>query len=445
VTVDCFNPKIETLSNEALDEIRGFKLKKQISYVYERSPFYRKKMDEAGINPRNFKGLEDLKHFPFTTKDEIRQSQVEFPPLGDYQAAQKKDIIRIHSSSGTTGRPSFVGITSYDRDIWIEMAARAFYANGLRPDNVIIFALAIGFFVGGLPSSAAIEKIGATLVPVGTTSERIVSSAQELKADYLACTPSYAIYLAEYIKKNYNMDPSELSIRQIHCGAEPGAGIPSIRSKIEGLWNAKVCEAMGNADMAPIIFGECEEQEGMHFCGQEFIIPEIINPDTGKNLPIEDGVSGELIYTSVDRQSSPILRFRTRDHVVVWTKPCSCGRTSFRLRCIGRTDDMLIVLGVNVFPSAIKDVIASYAPQTTGEIQIQLYEPGPSVKPPLHIKVEYGNKDQDLNALKQNLQNALRDKLIFHSKVELVPSGTLPRYEMKAKLIKKNYEEETNL
>jgi phenylacetate-CoA ligase len=191
--------------------------------------------------------------------------------------------------------------------------------------------------------------------------------------------------------------------------------------------------------MAPIIFSECPDQSGMHFNGQEYVLPEIVDPETGESLPIETGVSGELVYTSLERECVPLLRFRTRDRVTVLGTTCPCGRTSFKLRCVGRTDDMLILLGVNVFPSAVRDVVAGFHPQTTGEIQIVLNEPGPRVSPPLKVVAEYADV-ADLVALKSAIERKIKATLTVQAALELVPSGTLPRYEMKGQLVKKTYE-----
>ncbi|GAB6171223.1 AMP-binding protein [Paradesulfitobacterium aromaticivorans] len=434
-----FDPEIETMSPAKLNEWESELIKKQLAYVMQNSPFYQRKFAEAGVNPEKVKRIEDLAQLPFTTKEELRRSQEEAPPLGLHAAAPMEKIIRIHSSSGTTGRPSYVGITNNDHRNWTRTVARVYYAEGVRPESKVIHGFGLGFFVGGLPLKDAIESIGATFIPIGTgASDRLYNSIRDIKADVLTCTPSYALYLAEYIREKFDTDPATLGIKKVMCGAEPGGGIPSIRRRIEEDWGATVTEGLGNADMGPVIFGECGESEGMHFCGQGFVHCEIIDPDTGEVLPLEDGVRGELVYTSLNRECVPLIRFRTRDHVEVWNDRCSCGRTGFRMRCIGRTDDMLIVLGVNVFPSAIKDVIGSLRPLTTGEIQVLLPEPGPKVEPPLRIKVEYGSDHEvELPQLKKQVEGLLRDKLIFSPNVELVPPGTLPRYEMKAQLIKK--------
>src|SRR5262249_11615552 len=219
---------------------------------------------------------------------------------------------------------------------------------------------------------------------------------------------------------------------KIVCGAEPGAGIPSVRAKMVEEWGARVTEGLGNADMLPIIFGECPEQRGMHFNGADFILAEIIDPQTEQVLPIESGVSGELIYTSLERECVPLLRFRTRDRVTITGTACPCGRTGFALRCVGRTDDMLIVLGVNVFPSAVKDRVSSFCPLTTGEMQFLLAQPGPGVKPPLKVAAETSlHESENTPQLKADIERKIRAVLSVSASVDLVPAGTLPRFEMK--------------
>jgi phenylacetate-CoA ligase len=437
-----YNKKMETMDSSELRSLQEKKLKKQLKYVWGHSPFYQKKFIEAGVSPRDFKNLEDLKKFPFTTKDELRESQAQHPPLGNHVAAPMEKIIRIHSSSGTTGQPGFVGITKHDQRIWTEITARSIYTQGIRPQDIVIHAVGLTFFVGGLPVKDAIEAIGAAFVPIGTgASDRVVTTTQLLQANTLHCTPSYALYLAEYTRSKIGMEPSKLGIRKITSGAEPGAGIPSIRKKIQEDFRCLLTEGLGNADAAPIIFGECPNQNGMHFCAQEFILCELIDPDTGEVMEMKDDAVGELVYTLIDREASPLIRFRTRDRITVWTSPCECGRTSFRVRCIGRTDDMLIVLGVNVFPSAVKDVVTLLRPKTTGEIQILLDKPGPKVDPPMKIEVEYSKNISDLHSFKEEIENLLKEKLVFKADIHPVPEGTLPRYEMKAKLIRKLYEE----
>src|SRR5450759_1707502 len=340
---------METLTTRELRRIQETKLAAQVRYVCERSPFYRRKFAEAGLRPEDVTTLAGLTRLPFTTKEELRDSQLADPPLGSHAAVPMSEIIRIHSSTGTTGRPSYVGITRHDAAVWTDLTCRSLYAPGVRKEDVVIHAVGLTMFVGGLPSKDATEALGATLVPIGTgASEKVVMALETLRANVLHCTPSYAVYLAEYVRSHYGLDPRELGLERIISGAEPGAGIPAVRQRIEGEWGCRLTEGLGNADMAPIIFGECPEQMGMHFNAQEYIIPEIIDPESGAPLALEKGASGELIYTAIDRECCPLLRFRTRDRVVVTTTDCACGRMSFQIRCVGRTDDMLIVLGVNV-------------------------------------------------------------------------------------------------
>ena len=424
-----------------LHELQEAKLAKQLDYLFARSLFYQDKFRTERIRREHIRSLGDLVNAPFTTKEELRESQLASPPLGSHMAADMTDVIRIHSSTGTTGRPSFVGVTRGDAEGWTRLTARSFYTQGLRKSDIVIHAASLTLFVGGLPCKDAIERIGAAFVPVGAgASEKLVLVAKTLGANALHCTPSYAIYLADYVRREAKMDPRELGIAKIVCGAEPGGGIPAVRAKMTLEWGARVTEGLGNADMAPIIFAECPDQSGMHFNAQEYVFVEIIDPESGARLPIESGVSGELVYTSLERECVPLLRFRTRDRVTILGTSCACGRTSFKLRCVGRTDDMLIVLGVNVFPSAVKDVISSFYPRTTGEIQIQLEEPGLAVKPPLRVAAEFGEGSPDLQQLKKEIETKIKSVLTVSSSVELVPPGTLPRFEMKGQLIKKLYE-----
>lgn len=441
-TDEYFDPEIETMKPGDLRLLQQSKLSRQLDYLFARSPFYREKFAAAGIRREDFCNLKDLARFPFTVKEELRESQQAFPPLGSYMAADMKDVIRLHASTGTTGRPSFVGLTRKDAEIWTKVTARSFYTQGIRPSDIVIHATSLTMFAGGLPSKDAIELIGATFVPVGTgASEKVVLYAKSLHATAIHCTPSYAIYLADYVRREAKMDPRELGIKKFVCGAEPGAGIPAVRAKITEEWGARVTEGLGNADMVPIIFAECQDQSGMHYNGQEYVYNEIIDPESGEVLPIETGVSGELIYTSLERECSPLLRFRTRDRVTILGTSCKCGRTSYKLRCVGRTDDMLIVLGVNVFPSAVRDVVSSFYPQMTGEVQILLDQPGPGVKPPLRVMAEVGTEAQDQATLQKKVEEKIKSVLTVPAAVQLVPAGTLPRFEMKGQLIRKLYEE----
>ena len=437
VVILMYRPKIEALRDEAVKSLQQEKLQKQLAYVMATSAFYRRKFDEAGISVGHAGEPFEFYRIPFTEKDELRRSQVESPPLGDYQAAPSLDVIRVHSSSGTTGRPSYVGLTRKDAEMWTELAARAIYATGVRREHRVVLGFNLSFFSGGMATAYAIQAIGATLIPVGTgASERAMASLVDLKANYLAATPSYLRYLAEYLTKR-GIDAAALGVEGIHVGGEPGGGIPHLRQQMENTWASPVREAMGNADMAPLIFAECGWGQGMHFIAPDYVLPEVIDPDTLEPLPLETGVKGELLYTSLERDCSPLVRFRTHDYVSVTSEPCDCGRTGFRIRCIGRTDDMLIVLGVNVFPSAVRDVVAGLWPKTSGEILIEVPDDGPRVEPPLKIKVERGPKNSDPELLRHEVEQVIRQKLIVPSRVEVVAAGALQRHEGKTPLVRR--------
>lgn len=437
-----WNREIETMPPGGVAAMQEEKLQRQLAYVVERSPFYARKFKEAGFDAGSVKRVEDLANAPITEKEELRDSQISSPPLGDHAAAELADVIRIHSSSGTTGRPSYVGITRRDRDVWTETVSRVYYCEGVRQEDVVIHGFGLGFFVGGLPLKDAIENIGATFIPIGTgASDRLVTSIRDLGGTVLTCTPSYAMYLAEYVRETYQMEPTELGLRRILLGAEPGGGIPAVRRQIADEFGAFVTEGLGNADLIPVYAANCDQLDGNHFLAPDFMIVEVIDPDTHEVLGFGDGVEGELVATHIERECVPLVRFRVRDRVVVDSSPCPCGRTGPRLRCVGRTDDMLIVAGVNVWPSAIKEVVTNLHPRTTGALQILLSAPGPKVESPLPIHVEYGPEATDLDELKREIEGLIRDKLIVKTAIELVPPETLPRFEMKAQLIRRLYEE----
>jgi phenylacetate-CoA ligase len=440
---DYLDRKIETATAKEVAALQQGLLATQLDYLFDRSQFYQEKFRGAGIRRRNFRALRDLARFPFTTKEELRASQTAHPPLGRYIAADWRDVIRIHSSTGTTGKPSFVGITRRDAKIWTRLTARSFHTQGLRKTDVVLHAAGLTLFVAGLTSKDAIESVGSVFVPLGTgASEKAMTIIPLLGVNAMHCTPSYAAYFADFVRES-GLDPRELGLKKLFCGAEPGAGIPAVRARLEKDWGARVTEGLGNADMAPIIFSECPLQCGMHFNGPDAVVVEIIDPETGENLPHEAGVTGELVYTSLQRECVPLLRFRTRDRVQVLGTSCACGRTGFKLRCIGRTDDMLIVLGVNVFPSAIKEVVSAFYPATTGEMQIVLDKPGPGVLPPLKVVAEYCGGPAASAALKSAMERKIKALLSVSASVELVGAGTLPRYEMKGQLVKRTYEEKT--
>jgi phenylacetate-CoA ligase len=410
-------------------------LREQVAYLVDRSPFYAKKLADCGVDPSIIRSVDDLATLPFTEKSELRASQASTPPLGLHAAASPRDVVRVHASSGTTGRPSYVGVTAKDADTWAEVAARVYQCQGVTADDVVIHGLALGFFVGGLPLAEGVQRLGATFVPVGVgATDRLLQSSRDLGATVLSCTPSFARYLIEYMRAR-DLDPAELGYRRVLVGAEPGGSIPSVRREIEQAFGARVYESVGNADVFPIYSAMCDAFEGNHLLAEDHVVFELVDPDSGAVVEWADGAEAELVTTHLDRECVPLLRFRTRDRVRVTTAPCACGRTSPRITCIGRTDDLLIVNGVNVWPSAISDVVSSMLPRTTGALEVLLDQQPPRVEPPVRLRVEHG-PGTDAAELKADLERELRERLIARFDVELVPAGTVQRSEGKTRLLR---------
>ncbi len=436
-----WNETMETLSPEDYARVQEAAFLKQMDYVWNHSEFYRQKLDRAGIRPSDVCRIEDLEALPYTEKRDLRDSQLEQPPLGSHAACAMQQVKRIYSTSGTTGRPTFIGLTARDVETWTEAAARAFWTCGLRPDSIV--PLVVAPFLIAASYADAIQRIG-TVVPIGVgATDRLIGAFQNVGANALLATSSFPLHFSSSLRKR-GIDPASLGVRVIMAGGEPGAAIPSVRSEVEDTFGCRFLEMMGNGDMCGEMFAECPHQTGMHFIAQGIVHPEIIDPDTGASLAIETGTRGELVLTSLDRECIPLVRFRTRDHVEVVATDCSCGRSGFCIRVFGRTDDMIVVQGVNVYPSAVRDVVAGFAPRTTGAVEIQLHSPPPEGwKPPIHVKVEHRVEDAEQEDLKKEIEAVIREKLIFRANVELVSELSLPRYEYKAKLVRKLYEEES--
>ncbi|GEL21294.1 phenylacetate--CoA ligase [Pseudonocardia sulfidoxydans NBRC 16205] len=432
-----FDRAVEAMPRERIRALQLDLLRTQLAGLGRRSPFYADLWAANGFDPLSVASLDDF-DAPLTTKEMLRDSQLESPPLGRHAGVPMADVVRVHASSGTTGRPSYVGITGRDLEDWTQVVARVLYSEGMRPDDVVVHAFGLGFFVGGLPLKDATERIGATFVPIGTgSSDRVVQSIRDLGGTVLMSTPSYATYLAEYCRNKLGLEPAELGLRKLLLGAEPGASIPAVRARLEADYGAVVGDGMGNADVFPIYLASCPEQDGLHLCAEDQLLTELVDPDSGRRLDWTEGTEGELVVTHLRRECVPLVRFRVRDRVVVGATTCPCGRTSPRLHCVGRTDDLLFVAGVNVWPSAVKDVIASMAPRTTGAMQIVLADAGPVVRPPMRVQVEYGLDVEDLDELRTDVENLLRDKLVVAATVDLVPPNSLPRWEMKAQLVRR--------
>lgn len=409
--------------------------RRQIAYLFENSRFYQEKLAAAGFPDADaVGGLEDISKLPFTEKDELRATRSEAEPIGTHLACPRDSIARVFSTSGTTGTPSYIPLTREDLEDWVTISARSYAASGLEPGEKVVTTYNAGPFVAGA-ALAAFDRLGTCHIPIGTgNTERLMTAIRRLHPETLVATPSYALHLAEWAAER-GIDLPGSSVRRILVAGEPGGGEPSLRARLKSAWDARVTEAMGIGDIAVSLWGECTEQAGMHFGGRGYIHVELIDPETGAALPMEDGAEGELVYTHLAHRAAPLLRFRSRDHVRVWTEPCACGRTAPRVRCIGRTDDMLIVRGVNVFPSAVREVVNQFAPEVSGVVQIRPRAEGVKQSPPLPVRVELAEGQAPEPGLALSIGQRIRETLIVSVEVELVPWGTLPRSEYKSKLL----------
>jgi phenylacetate-CoA ligase len=408
------------------------RLREQLAYVARRSEFYRTKFAEHGVDAASVRSVQGLEGLPFTEKQELRDSLAAAPPLGRHVAAAEDEIVQIQASSGTTGSPSYVGLTARDIGTWCELGARALYANGFRPRDRVLHAFGMSKgFVGGLPVVQILQYMRITDIPIGAEAgaDRLLRVQADQRPKALIGTPYFLTHLAEQAPAIVGRPARELGVSTISVGGEPGGGLPLVRERLQALWGATVREMLGGTDIACTYWGECEAADGMHFLSPDLMVAELVHPVTGQRIEPTEGAEGELVYTALRRQASPLVRFRTRDHVVVTGVDCRCGRTGFKVRCVGRTDDMLIVRGINVFPSALKDVVLGFAPATTGEMRVRADFAGHSTQRPLHLVVEHsadlGLPGQD--ALRAAIEQRIRSGLNVKTIVELVPAGVLER------------------
>jgi phenylacetate-CoA ligase len=441
-----WNPAIETMPPDELKSLQWRGLKAQLQYNYDNSVYYREeKFHKAGVYPQDIKTFEDFQKIPLMTKDEHRWTQEESlrrfgHPYGLITCAPIEKIIRINSTSGTTGRPTLYTLTKNDVDVLNEMHARKYWRTGLRPGNIVLQALSLSMFTGGLPLSDGLQAMGLCVVPVGIEggTKRVLEFIQLTRPDVIIATPSFGEYLIEQTPKLTGRDAGDLGIRWFYCAGEPGAGIPSLRTKLREGFGARVFDHTGGGHAFHGISCGVEPYAGMHFVSPDHCILELVDPRSKDPVAMVDGAVGEMVFTFIGWEGGPFMRYALGDLIQIFTEPCACGWPEMRFKIMGRADDMLIIKGVNIYPAAIKNVVGEFVPRTTGALRIVLDRPGPLVTPPLKVKVEYGNGDmagEEKHKLKEELTAQIRDQLRVNPQIELVPPMSLPRKAGKTSLI----------
>ena len=420
-----YQPEAETMPVEEIKRLQSEKLVKQVKHVYENVAPYRKKMDEKGVKPEDIKGIEDLYKLPFIEKSDLRDSY----PYG-MLAKPLADCVRIQSTSGTTGKRVIAYYTQHDIDLWEDCCARALVAVGADREDVVQVSYGYGLFTGGPGLNGGSHKVGCLTIPMSSgNTERQLQFMTDLNATVLCCTPSYACYLAESLKeKGYT--PDTIPLKAGIFGAEPWTA--EIRKNIEEGLGIKAYDIYGLTEISgPGVSFECEEQTGMHI-NEDHFLAEIINPETGEVLP--EGEKGELVFTCLDKEAFPVLRYRTRDICVLNRKKCSCGRTFIKMaKPMGRSDDMMIIRGVNVFPSQIETVLLNEG--FTANYQIKLGRVNNNDTFDVYVELppeQFDDSVKVISAKEKNLQAALRTMLGISPAVHLVPPKTIARSEGKA-------------
>ena len=420
--------EIETASREEIKKIQDERLVKTVKHVYENVEMYRKRMDEAGISPDDIKGAEDLYKLPFTTKQDLR----DYYPYGLF-ATPLKDVVRLHASSGTTGKQIVVGYTKNDLEAWEDIAARQLYAVGADENDFVHNAYGYGLFTGGFGMHGGAGRIGATAIPVSSgNTDRQITIMQDFGSTILCCTPSYAMYIAEQLKAK-GIDPKSLSLKAGIFGAEPWT--EEMRRQIEEMLDIKAYDVYGLTEiMGPCVSYECSAQSGMHVNEDHFIV-ETIDPDTGEVLPY--GTPGELVFTCITKECCPFIRYRTRDIGVLSIEPCSCGRTFVKMtKPKGRTDDMLIIRGVNVFPSQIETVLLKMGYSPNYKIYVDRVNNTDTLL--IHVEMNEDMFSDTVTVIKEHekaLESELRSLLGIGADVKLVAPGSIERSVGKAKRV----------
>ena len=420
-----WNKEMECKSQEEMKALQSERLVKLVKYVYDNVEFYRKRMDEYGVKPEDIKGIEDITKLPYTTKDDLRDTY----PFGLF-AASREDIVRIHASSGTTGKATVVGYTQNDIDVWSECVARCMAMADVTKDDIIQIAYGYGLFTGGLGAHYGAEKIGAMVVPMSTgNSKKLTTMMVDFGATAIACTPSYLLHLSEVLRDEGLLD--KIKLKCAICGAEPWT--EKMRNEIETKLNITAHDIYGLSEiMGPGVACDCKYHAGLHICDDHFY-PEIIDSKTLE--PVADGEIGELVFTTLTKEGIPLIRYRTKDLTSITHEKCECGRTSARIsRFRGRSDDMLIIRGVNVFPSQVEAALVDVEEVTPHYMMIVDRENNLDT---LEIQVEvdvkyYTDEVKGVEKLTKKISTVIQQALGVNAKIRLMGPNSLKRSEGKA-------------
>jgi len=425
-----WNPAIERLSREELEEIQERRLKALVNTVYEYSPFYRRRFKDAGVHPSEIKSLDDLSKLPFTKKQDLRDNY----PFGTF-CVPLSQVVRFHASSGTTGKPTVVGYTANDIRNWVESLCRALVSCGVSGEDIMQIAYGYGLFTGGLGFHYAAERLGSTVVPISAgNTARQVELMKDLGTTVIACTPSYMLYLSEYAEEMGVDIANDTNLRAGIFGAEPWS--EETRKRIEDKTGILAYDVYGTSELSGPLFTECTERNGVHIWADMFIT-EIVDPETGEQ--VGEGEKGELVVTTISKEALPLVRWRTGDITYMESDKCGCGRTHPRImRILGRADDMLIVRGVNVFPSQIEHVLLQIP--EVGEHYMIILDRRDDGLDEMTIQVELSDRvsidtTSDILNLEKKIAERLKSVLNVWAKVEVVNPGTLQRFEGKAKRV----------
>ncbi len=424
-----WNQEMETMPRAELQRIQGERLRKTVERVYHNIPFYRRKFDEAGVKPEDIKCVQDVQKLPFTTKQDLRDNY----PFGLF-AVPQDEVVRIQASSGTTGKMTVVGYTKNDIGIWAEVMARTMGAGGVTRKDIVQVAYGYGLFTGGLGAHYGAERIGATVVPIsGGNTKRQLQIMADFGTTTVACTPSYILYVAETAVEE-GIDIKNFPLKRGFFGAEPWSS--NMRKEIEEKLNIKAYDIYGLCEIiGPGVACECMEQNGLHVWEDHFLV-EIIDPATGEVLPY--GEKGEVVFTCITKEALPLIRYRTRDISILYNDMCRCGRTHMRMnRVMGRTDDMLIIRGVNVFPSQIESVLLEIG-ETEPHYQLVVDREGTMDDLEIWVEVSerlFSDQVRKLEEIEALIRREMQTTLGISARIKLVEPKTIARSEGKAKRI----------